>query len=145
MKLSVLFGPAMIFLGTMIMVGNLHATALESLEERVTEYWQARISNDLVAMYELEEASIGGQTGLQSYIKGSGGIAYNSAEIKALEWQGDDQAAVQLVVEYKVLTLPGDWFSTVVNDTWIMIDGTWYHRDRKSVDNANTDSVVQSD
>jgi hypothetical protein len=125
------------------LVQTSHAATLESLEERVHQYWEARIANDLVAMYDLEADSVQGQGGLQAYIKGSGNIAYNSAELENLELLDDETAVAQLAVQYRILALPGDWMSTTVHDTWILIDGKWYHFGRKPTSGMDAEGAAR--
>lgn len=99
----------------------------ESLEARVRAYWQARVAGDLVTMYNYEKIRADGDVSLAQYVRASTSIVYKNAKVLNTEIVGEREAVANLIVEYKVIGLPGEPLKTKYRDSWVKIDGVWYH------------------
>jgi hypothetical protein len=96
-----------------------------NLQERVDEYWQARIKGDLERTYRLEAPGVFDKTTyLKRFLKSP--VIFKSYVIKSIKETGD-QAVVELQMEY---LLPGlsRPVSSSMTDTWTRTKSWWYHQ-----------------
>lgn len=96
-----------------------------SLQERVEEYWDARIKGEAEKTYRLEAPGAPDKTAYLTKVLKSP-IAFKSYTIRSIKENGD-QAVAELELEYFLpgLSRPA---SSFMLDGWVKIKGQWYHR-----------------
>lgn len=100
---------------------------LEALTERITAYWDARVIDDPITMYDFEFSGVDGSVSLRDYVRVNGQLNYNSATLKQLQRIDNDTALAVMEVEYRVPGMGGDWLSSELVSQWELFDGLWYH------------------
>jgi uncharacterized protein YchJ len=120
-------------------------TPEESLQQRAQSFWDARKANDDLSAYKYEAASQTGEPSLQNYLKGRAGIEYRSIEIKSVRLLTPTEGEVNLVTSYSI---PSIGFNKPIagnmTDTWVKIDGQWYHTNPAKTKPSSTASDAPS-
>lgn len=105
---------------------------MNELEERARLFWKARVAGDLLTTYEYEDAKPLGTMSLQSYVSGRGGLHYKRADVRHAECgRPEEGCIVHVDVEYVLPALAGKPISAAVNDSWVSINGQWYHQAKR--------------
>lgn len=107
----------------------------ERLRERVRQYWEARVRDDIVEQYSLEEPWMRERVSLTAYARGKGATKILEYEIKGAEVKSPD-AVAKLHLKYKILFqklahLPLQEMD--IEQRWVWVDGEWYLQYRSAV------------
>ncbi len=107
----------------------------QRLLERVRQYWDARIRDDIVAQYQFEEPWVRERVTLTAFTRGKGATRILEYEIKGVKVT-DASAVAKLHLKYRILVsqlahLPPREMD--LDQEWVLIDGEWYLRYRPSV------------
>ena len=94
-----------------------------SLVKRVETYWQARAVRDLHTMYKMESAARPG--GWMTPDQMRAGWPVRNVRVLELKQDGDS-AIAKVSVEMQKVLLP--WKPKTLDDPWVLIEGTWYHK-----------------
>src|SRR5712691_1668825 len=103
---------------------------VESLEERVKGFWEARIAGDDLKAYSYEAHSKTGKMTVQNYLRARNpALKYKAYEVKGTVENGDE-ATVTVGVQYNlVIPARADLnLSMTINEQWVRIDGQWYRQ-----------------
>lgn len=138
---SLLF-PLIIFAGCAKKVAIGNAADEDILRQRVKAYWDLKIEEDFTRTYEYEDPFYRKTATVVDYVRGfTGSIAkWKEADIKELS-MSDDTAKVKMAVNMEIgvpqqlrpgVMAPGPAkekirTKTVIEDSWIKVDGLWYH------------------
>ncbi len=107
---------------------NLGSDPQSDVRQAAENYWQARVAGDWVACYKYEEVSKLQKESLSQYVQHSGNLIYKSAVVTGVEMKGPDKALVHVSLEYCLPAFgTSRAFKTDSRDTWVKIDGKWYH------------------
>src|SRR5262245_9859450 len=108
------------------------AGSLEPLKERVLAYWQARVQRNYRGEYELLEPRARALLDPDEYGRGRT-VQYLAVQIEDAERRGNfARVGVRLLVRIQIPPIfprsPGidSDQSTVLQDYWVRIEGTWY-------------------
>jgi hypothetical protein len=108
------------------------AESLEPLKERVLTYWQARVQRNYRAEYDLLEPRARALLDPEQYGQGRT-VQYLAVQIEDAERRGNfARIGVRLLVRVQIPPIfprsPGidSDQSTVLQDYWVRIGGTWY-------------------
>lgn len=107
----------------------------ERLMERVRQYWEARVRDDIVEQYSLEEPWMRERVSLTAYARGKGATKILEYEIKEVEVKSQD-AMAKLHLKYKILLpklahLPLQEMD--IEQSWVWVGDEWYLRYRSAV------------
>jgi len=96
------------------------------LREKVTKYWNSKLTGDLITCYQLEEPNFQKRVPISQYVKG-GNVIYKEVKLKSIKKDGVNAIAT---INFKYI-IPAFGsrvvFSDTLNDEWIKIDGKWFH------------------
>ncbi len=103
----------------------------ESLRQRVTAFWEARIQGDDIAAYQYEIFAHTGALTVTQYVRArSPTLKYMSYTIDTIQEQ-EDQAQVTVTVQYR-MDIPGmvDFTSAMpIQEGWVRLaDRQWYRK-----------------
>lgn len=104
----------------------------EALLQRATEFWKANQANDGVTAWKYEELSLKPGWTLQGYLKRDG-ITYDDAKVVGVRSIEGAKAVVDVQIVYSVPLLRMRNKSVLLQDEWVLVEGVWYHADRKSI------------
>lgn len=107
----------------------------ERLRERVRQYWEARVRDDIVEQYSLEEPWIRERVSLTAYARGKGATKILEYEIKGVEVKASD-AVVTLHLKYKIMISKLAHLPLQEVDTeqhWVWVGDEWFLRYRPAV------------
>jgi hypothetical protein len=99
------------------------------LEDRVRQFWDAKVAGDWEKAYSFEAASKTGGMGLGQYLRmRTPMLKYVGYEIVSMEEKGD-RAGVEVAISYTVrYPLSRDISSSLrAHEAWLKVDGIWYH------------------
>ena len=100
----------------------------ESLKQRVTAFWEARIKGDEATAYQYEAYAHTGTMTLTQYIqKRSPALKYMAYTIDTIQEQ-ENEAQVTVKLQYQ-MSIPGMVdlpLSMPIKERWVRIDNTWY-------------------
>ena len=105
------------------------ATANEEdiLLKRAQAYWNAIVAGDKIESYKFEVTSKKGEEPLSAYVK-KGSLVYRNAKVEKVIIN-KDKAIVKVKINYSIPALSiSKVLVTTIDDTWIKIDGVWYHK-----------------
>ncbi len=105
------------------------ATANEKdiLLKRAQAYWNAIVAGDKIESYKFEVTSKKGEEPLSAYVK-KGSLIYRNAKVEKVIIN-KDKAIVKVKINYSIPALSiSKVLTTTIDDTWIKIDGVWYHK-----------------
>jgi len=101
-----------------------------SLEERVKEFWEARIAGDDIKAYTFEVYSKTGRMTANQYVRSRSPVfQYKSYKVKGIEEKGDE-ATVTIDLRYN-LALPTRAdvdLAMDLQERWVRLDGQWYRQ-----------------
>lgn len=100
----------------------------EQLRTRAETFWSARVAGDHLTAYRHEAVSVSDKADLQRYLATRGSIKYVRAEVREVRLLADDNAEVNVLVEYRI-PLMGQRNPPIKGDLWDKwrrIDGDWY-------------------
>ena len=110
--------------------GAVAASEVERLRERAAAFWAARVAGDPKAQWELLEPRGRGRLTPLEYVPGPGAMKYLAYQVETATVSGYfADVSVRLLVQpilpaaRKAKIGPS---STVVQDRWVRIGGTWY-------------------
>lgn len=99
-----------------------------ALEQRVAKYWAARQSRDIRTVYEMESASLP-----EGWLKIENAMAVAGLPVRDVKIEEvsveSERAKMRVVADVLVGTL--GWVRSGVWDTWVLIDGQWYHETKR--------------
>lgn len=96
-----------------------------ALQRRVERYWEARQARDIRTLYEMESASQpGGWLKLENAMV-LRGLPVRKVKVERISIK-DDSGKVRISGEVMVGTI--GWVPQVIEDSWILIDGKWFHK-----------------
>jgi hypothetical protein len=98
------------------------------LEDRVREFWDAKVDGDLARAYSLEAASQTGQVDLSGYVrKRSSTIKYLGYDIKSIQ-ENADRARVDVEFKYEFRSPRGSELKSTsrIRESWMKLNDTWY-------------------
>lgn len=120
-----IFTPVRGLFGTILILATGIAIAETTLEQRVREYWEARQLNDIPTYYRLESAALPGGGLTPDKYRVILGLPVR--EVKILNIKVDnDNAEVQIEGKVEIGAL--GWTPQAMTDSWVLINGEWYHR-----------------
>lgn len=100
----------------------------ESLKQRVTAFWEARLKGDEVTAYQYEAYSHTGTMTLTQYIQSrSPALKFMAYTIDTIQEQ-ENEAQVTVKVQYQ-MTVPGMVdlpLAMPIKERWVRFDNTWY-------------------
>jgi hypothetical protein len=106
------------------------ASDVERLRERAAAFWAARVAGDPKAQWELLEPRGRGRLTPLEYVPGPGALKYLAYQVENATVSGYfADVSVRILVQpilpttHKAKVGPQ---STMVNDRWVRIGGTWY-------------------
>lgn len=102
--------------------------AKTALEQRVLKYWTARQTRDVRTQYDLESASLPGGWLTPDKAMALAGLRVKNVKIEDVTIDGD-RGKVRLSGNVLVGTL--GWVPQTLEDSWVLIDGLWYHETRR--------------
>jgi len=103
---------------------------VESLEERVKGFWDARVADDDARAYNYEAYFKTKKMTLQQYLQARNpALKYNGYEVKTVEEKGDE-ATVIVDVKYHLVipTRAALDLSMAVTEPWVRLEGQWYRQ-----------------
>jgi hypothetical protein len=108
----------------------------QALLERAQIYWAARESRDLHTVYKMESAGLPGGW-LTPYNASSigAGIFISNARVDDIKVEGE-KGIVTVSADIRIATMVNTGmgtFRSTLPDTWVRIDGEWYHETKKPV------------
>jgi len=103
-----------------------------SLLQRAGAFWTATQANDAPAAWPYEELSKKPGWTLQAYMQ-RGGIVYNEVQVTEVLSVDGGKALVEVKVVYSVPLVRMHNIEAVLRDEWVLLDGQWYHADRKGL------------
>jgi hypothetical protein len=109
------------------------ATAIsteETLRERVSAFWQSRVSADWVKEYDLMSPDLREITTLSDYVSAKGFINYYAYEIERVEVNGDSgRARVRYTwrANHPAFSKASPQLHTMEDD-WVRVGGTWFKK-----------------
>lgn len=111
--------------------------SLEALKERVALYWNARVKRDYRTQYELLEPRARARTSPEEYGRGRM-VRYEAAQVEDAERRGNfARVTVRVLVRVVHPLLGGSRIETsLLQDHWVLIGGTWYRS--QEADTGNT-------
>lgn len=99
-----------------------------ALKERVISFWQARLKDDIVRLYDVLEPEVRERVSLTAYARTQGTIHFLSYQIKSIDIIGE-KAWVKVEYTFKVrvaqLSGFGPW-PQESREVWILRDDVWY-------------------
>jgi len=98
------------------------------LEERVKEFWEARIAGNDLKAYNYEAYSKTGKMTLQKYLRArSPLLKYKTYEVKKAVENGDEALVTVDFIYHLIVPARADLdLSTIIDERWVRIDGQWY-------------------
>ncbi len=101
----------------------------ESLRQRVTAFWEARIKGDEVSAYQYESYAYTGEMTVTQYVQArSPMLKYMTYTIDTIQQQ-DQEAQVTVNVQSR-MDIPGMVevpLASIIRETWVRLDdGQWY-------------------
>jgi len=107
---------------------------VESLEERVKGFWDARVAGDDAKAYHYEAYSKTNTMTLQNYLQARNpALKYNGYEVKKVEEKGDEATVIVDVTYHLVVPARADLdLSMALTEPWVRLDGQWYRQLPKS-------------
>jgi hypothetical protein len=106
------------------------AGKVESLEERVKGFWDARVAGDDAKAYNYEAFSKTNKMTLQQYLQARNpALKYDKYEVKKVEEKGDE-ATVTVDVGCHLVVPAKDALnlSMAVVEPWVRLEGQWYRQ-----------------
>lgn len=107
-------------------------TALEpaktALEQRVSKYWWARQTRDVRTVYEMESASLPGGWLTPDKASAVTGLPVQNVQIEEITVDGDKG---KVRVKADVMVGNKIWPGLNVDDSWVRVDGEWYHETQR--------------
>ena len=124
---------ALMLVGALFMVMDGYAAtdpvdAKTALEQRVLKYWTARQTRDVRTLYDLESASLRGGGLTPDKAMAGAGLRVKNVKIEDITIDGD-RGKVRLSGNVLVGTL--GWVPQTLEDSWVLIDGQWYHETQR--------------
>ena len=102
--------------------------AKTALEQRATKYWVARQARDIRTQYDLESAALPGGWLTPDKMMALAGLPVKNVKIEEITIDGD-HGKVRLGGNVLVGTL--GWVPQTLEQTWVLIDGQWYHETQR--------------
>jgi len=99
-----------------------------ALEQRAAQYWAAREARDVRTQYDLESASRPGGWLTPDKAMAIAGLRVKNVKIEEITIDGD-RGKVRLKGNVLVGTL--GWVPQTLEETWVLIDGQWYHETQR--------------
>ena len=100
----------------------------ESLKQRVTAFWEARLKGDEATAYQYEAYAYTGEMTATQYIQArSPALKYMAYTIDTIQEQ-ENEAQVTVKLQYQ-MTVPGMVdlpLATAIKERWVRFDNTWY-------------------
>jgi hypothetical protein len=104
----------------------------QEVRQAAEKYWGARVAGDWITCYKYEDLSKLQKQSLSQYVNQQGNLIYKSAVVTGVEMKGDDEAEVQVTLEYYLPAFgTSHAFKTTFKNKWLKIDGKWYHHGGK--------------
>jgi hypothetical protein len=99
---------------------------VESLEDRINQFWEARKAGDLLTLYQLEAVSVTKQVTIRQYVNNSGDLVYKNFRI--IEIKSENTNSAHALIEVEVM-IPGlsKSVKSQFEDKWVKLEGQWYH------------------
>ena len=106
----------------------------ESLKQRVTAFWEARLQGDAITAYQYEAYAHTGKMTATQYVQSrSSQLTYTEYTIKEIQEQ-DNAAQVEIAIKCQ-LAVPGMAdvsLDEVIEERWTRLDdGQWYRNNRR--------------
>lgn len=98
--------------------------AKPALEQRIAKYWAARQIRDIKTLYEMESGSLPGKGLTLDKAMGLAGLRVKNVKTQEIAIDGE-RATVQLKGDVLIGAL--GWTPQTLQETWVLIDGQWYH------------------
>jgi hypothetical protein len=98
------------------------------LRDRINEYWQYRIKEDVERAYQCEVPAFREKVSILEYLNRFKLVKYLDAEVQEIEVKGRE-ASSKLKLTYSVLlkAISEKKLSKLEEETWVKVKGTWYH------------------
>lgn len=99
-----------------------------ALRQRVERYWAARQARDVRTMYEMESAAQpGGWLKLENAMSLQG-LPVRKVRVEAVNIEAG-QGKARISGEVLIGTM--GWVPQTLEQTWVLIDGQWYHKSQR--------------
>lgn len=99
-----------------------------ALQQRVERYWAARQARDVRTMYEMESAAQpGGWLKLENAMSLQG-LPVRKVRVEAVNIEAG-QGKARISGEVLIGTM--GWVPQTLEQTWVLIDGQWYHETQR--------------
>jgi hypothetical protein len=100
------------------------------LEERVREFWQARVAGDDLKAYSYEAYSKNNKMTLQQYLRARNPtLKYTAYEVKGTAEKGDEATVTIDCTYHLVIPARADFdLATTLDERWIRLDGQWFRQ-----------------
>lgn len=105
----------------------------ESLRERVTQYWEARMWGDLLATYQLHEPAFRRAVTFAAFSQGRGATPTLAYEILDERIEGDVafvKVKIQSTIKHSQLVKPVSPRWAESEEQWIRVEEVWYRKFR---------------
>lgn len=117
-------------LGACAATGGGAGASEAALLERATAYWAATRANRQVDAWAYEQISLDPRWTIEAYLK-RGGIVFNSVRVLKVRSIEGDRAVVDVEQNWNVPQLRLKNQQAVLQDRWVLIDGKWYHAEKR--------------
>jgi len=100
------------------------------LEQRVNEYWQAKVAGNLGKAFKFEDPVRQKQLGKKGYLRTTGrALEWEEVKVQSIQIRpGGELADVRLAVRYHMYIVGKAMkVNTEAPDYWQKLDGSWYH------------------
>jgi hypothetical protein len=112
-----------------------NASDEEELRTRVVSYWNLKIDGEFNKSYEYEDPFYRKTVSVVNYIKGinAASVKWKHAEIRGIKREAADVAEVDLSLRMEIMLPEREQARRIeqsfpVSDTWVRLDGVWYHQ-----------------
>jgi hypothetical protein len=110
-------------------------TPEQRLVERVRQYWEARVKEDIVEQYRFEEPTIRERVSLTAFARGKGATKILAYEVKGVEVK-DSGAVAKVHLNYRILVsqLAHQQPKEIdLDQAWVWVEDNWYLRYQPAV------------
>lgn len=100
----------------------------EKLRDRINEYWQYRIKEDVERAYQCEVPAFREKVPIFQYLNRFKLVKHLDAEVQEIEVKGGE-ASSSLKLTYVIFlkAISEKKLSKLEKEKWVRIEGTWYH------------------
>ena len=98
------------------------------LRDRINEYWQYRIKEDVEKAYQFEVPAFREKVSILQYVNRFKLVKYLDAEVQEIEVKGREaSSSSKLTYVIFLKAISGKKLSKLEKEKWVKVKGTWYH------------------